>query len=61
MVLSKICMSALRAVEEVFRFVLFGFGWGGVSVWVGDFGEAAVGCGVEAVPGSYEGGGGCCG
>lgn len=55
-----IAMGALRAVEEVGGFGLFGFGGGGVGVRVGDFGSFAVGDGVEGVvPCDYAGEGGC--
>ena len=42
-------MCALRAVEEVGCFGLFGFGGGGVGVRVGDFDCFAVGGGVDGV------------
>lgn len=44
-----VAMCALRAVEEVGGFGLFGFGCGGVGVRVGDFGCFAVGGGVVGV------------
>lgn len=49
-------MAPLRAIEEVFFLALFGFGGGGVVVWVGDFGVFAVAAGAEYVPIPDEGG-----
>ena len=54
-------MRALCAVEEVAVFILFGFGGGGVEVWVGDLSGLAVGADEHGViPGDDggEGGGG---
>jgi hypothetical protein len=56
----EIPMRTLRAVEEVFVFGLFGFGGGGVGVWVGDFGGAAVGADVDGLVEADEGGEGGC-
>ena len=53
-------MCALRAVEEVGRFGLFGFGCGGVGVRVGDFGCFAEGGCVEGVVHCDDGGEGGC-
>ncbi len=49
-------MCALRAIEEVFLLILFGFGVRGVDVWVGDLGRATERAGVEAVPSGDDGG-----
>jgi len=49
-------MCALRAIEEVFLLILFGFGVRGVGVWVGDLGRATERAGVEAVPSGDDGG-----
>ena len=54
--LEEIGVRALRAVEEVFGLVVFGFSRGGVGVWVGKFGGSAVGADAEGVPGGDEGG-----
>ena len=43
-------MRALGAVEEVFCFVVFGFGSAGVAVGVGDFRGSAESTYVDAVP-----------
>lgn len=49
MIFREIAMRALRAVEEVCFFGLFGFGGGGVGVWVADFGCFAVAGGADGV------------
>ena len=48
-------MRALRAIEEVFCSVVFGFQSGGIGVWVGDFGAFTVHPNVHTVPESDEG------
>ena len=55
-----VAMCALRAVEEVGCFGLFGFSGGGVGVRVGNFGCFAVGGGVEGVVVGDDGGEGGC-
>ena len=49
MIFRKIAMRALRAIEEVCFFGLFGFSGGGVGVRVADFGCFAVVGGVGRV------------
>ncbi len=46
----KVRMRALRAIEEVFFFGLFGFGGGGVGVGEGDLGGRAVVADVDGLP-----------
>lgn len=46
----EIRVCPLRAIEEVFIFVLFGFGVGAVGVGVGYFGPFAEYAGVDDVP-----------
>lgn len=47
--LEEIGMGSLRAIEQIFILAFFGLGGRGVGIWVGDFGLAAVGGGIEAV------------
>lgn len=61
LMLQKVPMRALGAIEEVFLLALFAFGGAGVGVGVGHFGGLAVLTDVDAVPArdyGGEGGGG---
>lgn len=54
--LQEIAMRALGAVEEVALFILFGFGGGGVGVWVGDLSRLSVGADADGVVPGDDGG-----
>ena len=57
---NEIRMRPLCAIEEVFVFILLGFGGAGVGVWVGDLGCSAVLAYVDGLPGCDYGGEGAC-